>query len=270
MDSTWISISNECSFIKDLLDKGVTEIRKANYSTKGLYFQAFTNLSLGFERVGKICLIIDYAFENRGNFPSHEYLKKDIGHDLKKLYTKSQEIITNRNFSFEYFHKLDSIIHQNVIEILNNFSKGDRYHNIDSILNNSSKTNPINHWRKRVDDIIWNEKISKSKKDKILTNSEIINYLVGDLTYVNFTGDDDVKIDTVQKGSFETGYFNAVSPIRQLVILQIIRYWHELLSELNYLNLEKYHLSIPYLSEFLKDYYNSDKYLKSRKKWDIN
>ncbi len=249
MDSTWISISTECSFIEDLLDTGVTEIRKANYSRRGLYFQAFTNLSLGFERVGKICLIINYAFENGGSFPDQQYVKNYIGHDLKKLYSKSQEIIKNRKLTLDFLQNLDSPIQQSILEILNNFSKGDRYHNIDSILNKSRKSNPIYIWRNEVDNQLWNEKISDSKKNKIISNAGLINKLVGAITHVRFAGDDDKEIDTVQKGSFETGFFNAVSPFRQFTILQIIRYWYELLSELNSLNINVYRLNLPHLSE---------------------
>jgi hypothetical protein len=50
------ALLKEARFTKEMLGSGATQIRKANYATKGVYFQAFTNLSTGLERIGKLCL----------------------------------------------------------------------------------------------------------------------------------------------------------------------------------------------------------------------
>lgn len=55
----FIALQNEALFTKELLGIGVTQLYKANYAKKGIYYQAFTCLSTGLERIGKLCLILD-------------------------------------------------------------------------------------------------------------------------------------------------------------------------------------------------------------------
>jgi len=56
----------EAQFTKEILSIGVTQIRKANYATQGIYFQSFTCLSVGIERACKLILILDYYVNNNG------------------------------------------------------------------------------------------------------------------------------------------------------------------------------------------------------------
>jgi hypothetical protein len=46
------ALLREAEFTKQMLASGATQIRAANYATKGIYFQAFTSLSTGIERIG--------------------------------------------------------------------------------------------------------------------------------------------------------------------------------------------------------------------------
>jgi hypothetical protein len=52
------AFNREAHFTRDVLAVGATEIRKANYASKGSYFLAFTALATGFERIGKLCLLV--------------------------------------------------------------------------------------------------------------------------------------------------------------------------------------------------------------------
>ena len=58
-NNTFNALLKEAQFTKEILGAGATQIRNANYARKGLYFQAFTSLSTGFERIGKLCLMLD-------------------------------------------------------------------------------------------------------------------------------------------------------------------------------------------------------------------
>lgn len=63
--------------------------------------------------------------------------------------------------------------------------------------------------------------------------------------------------------------WEAVAPYRQLAVLQVIRYWTELLGELGY---EAQRLpggeNIPFFGEVFGMFYNEDSYLRKRKTWD--
>jgi hypothetical protein len=57
---------NESTFTAQMLGSGVNLIGSANYGRKGDYFQAFTNLATGLERIGKLCVLIDFAIDHQG------------------------------------------------------------------------------------------------------------------------------------------------------------------------------------------------------------
>jgi hypothetical protein len=85
-NKTFQALANEAEFTKEILGSGATQIRRANYASKGIYFQSFTSLPTGFERIGKPCLMLDYYIKNNGNFPNLQYMKKVIvAHSLLHL-----------------------------------------------------------------------------------------------------------------------------------------------------------------------------------------
>ncbi len=79
------ALSNECAFAYEILASGITQIRKANYSKKGIYYQSFISLSVGLERLSKLCILFDYYISNNGEFPTDKFLR-NLGHDINKLY----------------------------------------------------------------------------------------------------------------------------------------------------------------------------------------
>src|SRR5258706_11400069 len=98
---TFKALLKEAQFTKEMLGSGATQIRKANYATKGVYFQAFTNLSTGLERIGKLCLMLDYYIETNGRFPDSKYFRK-IGHNLSLIYKESSGVIGRRGVSMRF------------------------------------------------------------------------------------------------------------------------------------------------------------------------
>ena len=84
--------------------------------------------------------------------------------------------------------------------------------------------------------------------------------------FISETGE---EITEFEDASYRTGMFEAVAPFRQLFILQIIRYWVELLWELSSIAQRKGQQDIPYMGEVFGGFYNSDSYFKTRKTWNI-
>lgn len=251
-----------------MLGAGATQIRKGNYAKKGSYFQAFTSLSTGLERIGKLCLMLDYYIDNRGDFPDFKYLKQNIGHDLELIYAKSQEIIDSRNYSLNNLNSLDSSAHKNILKLLSSFAKGDRYSNINILVNSKQQSDPLADWFEKVDLALFNEKVSQYKKSKIGHNAVIAHKLLEDVASVQHRSETGTEINSVFDGSYRTGVFEAVAPYRQLFVLQIIRYWVELICELEVEAMSLGSEDIPFLSEIFAHFYNSDSYFKTRKTWD--
>jgi len=264
------SLVEEGQFTREILGSGITQLGKANYAKKGIYFQSFTSLSTGLERIGKMCLIIDYYIENNGAFPGDKFVKNEIGHDLVKLYNKSEEIASTYNTNFEFLNNLRDPLHQTILTILSKFAKGDRYSNIDFIVGSPHKSDPIFEWNQKVDKVLFETRVSEKKKKKIRTNAKIIGELMNPFTLVRHSSESRKEINEVENASFLTGMNESITKYRQLYVLQIIRYWVELLKELQYRAMELQRNEIPYFLEIFTIFYNHDSYFMTRKTFDKN
>jgi len=261
------ALLKEAEFTKEMLGSGATQIRAANYSSKGIYFQSFTSLSTGLERIGKLCLMLDHYLEHNGRFPDLNFMKNDIGHKLILLYEKSTFVVQRRSVSFEYLPNLSDPIHQSILKVLSDFAEGDRYSNINLLVGSNCQRDPIGSWFKEVDQVIFSSKISKKKKDTIKQKAALIASMMEPNSIILHTSEDDLEITDIEEASFRTGMQEAVAPYRQLYILQIIRYWVELLAflELPAMGIGK--SEIPHFFELFGAYYNSDSVFKRRKTW---
>lgn len=265
MNDTFNALLNEAAFTKEILLSGVTQIRKANYAQKGFYFQSFTSLATGLERIGKLCLLLDYYIQNKGQFPDLNYLKNQIRHDLLLLYLKSKDTSQRFQLQFRYLNNLDDTLHQKILSILSNFAKGDRYSNIDFLVTQTRSSDPIAEWHIKVDKVLFAEKISARKKELILRNAQIVDTVLRDIGTIMHTSESGNILNDYRSASFLTGMTNAIIPFRQLYIAQIIRYWVEILSELQLLAMQLGKQEIPFFSELFAPFYNGDALLKSTK-----
>jgi hypothetical protein len=164
-NQTFQALLEEAQFTNEILGTGATQIRKANSSKKGVYFQSFTSLSTGIERIGKLCLILDFYIKNGGEFRELD-LRKNVGHDLLKLYTESLEIVDKRSIQFEFLNDLETEIHQNILKVLPSFSKGDRYSNINYVVKEKKRSDPILSWHDKVDSLLYEKCLSEKRKRK--------------------------------------------------------------------------------------------------------
>lgn len=268
LQKTFLALLSEAGFTKEMLGTGATQIRKANYSSQGIYAQAFSNLSIGIERVGKLCLLLDYYIDNDGRFPDFNYLKNSIGHKLELLHNRSAEIAAQKQIKFKFLSQLNHPVHLSILRVLHLYAEGDRYSNINILVSARQQNDPIASWFNNVDNYIFENIISKKTKEKIIRNAKTCKAMMpnSSVFFISETGE---EISDYEDASCRTGMFEVVAPYRQLFILQIIRYWVELLSELSSIAQRQGRQDIPYLSEVFGGFYNSDTYFKTRRTWNI-
>lgn len=259
------ALCKEAQFTGEMLCSGYTEIRKANYAKRGVYFQAFTSLSTGFERIGKLCYLLIYSIEHGGSFPTDKDLKNVFRHDIIKLYKLILEFKNKNNIEYDFLQDLDKPIYQSILNVLSRFAKGDRYANIDLLINNRSYDDPISVWYKDVDLVIFQEKISENKKEKIKRDASLVHYLTSDFVMIRHTGEDGKEINTAFEGSFRTGVNDAVAPYRQLYVFHIIRFFVESLLAIESICRNKQFFEIPYFMDFFRVFNIDDSYMKGRK-----
>lgn len=268
LNFTFTALLKEAQFTKEILGTGATQIRAANYASKGIYFQAFTSLSTGLERIGKLCLMVDHYIETSGSFPNFNYLKNEIGHKLTLLYERSQAVVTRRSISLKFLQTLSDPVHLAIVQVLNDFAEGDRYSNINLLVGSRRTADPVARWFNEVDLPLYSIRVSERKKQTIARNATAVARFMGSHSSVLHTLETGTEITDLEEASHQTGIFEAVAPYRQLYVLQIVRYWVELLSELEHRAHGLGSEDIPFFGELFGAFYNADTYIRRRKTWE--
>ncbi|MFT5249539.1 MAG: hypothetical protein ACI93P_001265 [bacterium] len=261
------SLLNEAQFTGEILASGVTNIGKVNYAKRGKYFESFISLTTGLERMGKLCVLLDFYIHNNGKFPQDRRMRK-IGHSLVELQALSQDLIDRNDIRFEFFSKIDNPIQIKMLEILSQFAKGDRYANINFLTADGEDSNPIKDWYEQVEIPLYSSRISKKKQFQILQNAEIAQLTLGGISRVVHLSESGEDIMDINIASFKTGMSEATAKYRRLYIAQIIRFWLEILRELQYKAMSFKNQDIPWLNECFTIFYNSNSFLLSRKRFD--
>ena len=268
INETFKALAKEAEFTKEMLGSGATQIRNADYASKGVYFQAFASLSTGLERIGKLCLMLDHYIDHNRQFPDSSYMKNEICHNIAVIYNKSTYIIAKYSISMAFLQHLNGPIHQAILSVLSEFAVGDRYCNINLLVGGGRQNDPIASWFKKVDEPLYEACVTQRKKDTIKKNAVAIASILNQHAMVLHTSETGEEITDVEDASEMTGINEAVAPYRQLYVVQVIRYWTELLSSLQYKALETGSQEIPFFSEIFAPFYNDDSYIRARKTWD--
>lgn len=260
------AIANEAEFTKELLGTGATQIRNANYGSKGVYFLSFTSLATGLERIGKLCILLDHFVESRGSFPSEAQVKQ-LSHNLTRIYERTKSIVSRRGLSLRHQKDLEQPVFQAMIAVLTAFAVGDRYANI-KVIAGETPSDPMARWFREVDMLILEKEVHRRRKERILADAAQAHAAFGDGALVWMPMETGEVVTSILAASQLTGIQLAVAPRRQLNVLRMIRYWVEVLTELGDLAMAVDGAGdIPFLAEIFGGFRNDDRYLKGRKTW---
>lgn len=268
LNKNFITLLNEAQFTHEILTSGITQLGKVNYAKKGAYFSSFISISTGLERIGKLCVILDFYIKNEGKFPEENILKDKIGHDLEMLYENSKNIVTENGIELQFLKDLDSQINKNIISILSKFAKGDRYSNINFIVKSKYQSDPIYDWYTKVEEFIFENRVSNKKKESIITNAKYIGDSFRESASAYYFGETSNEIRSIEESNFRTGMAESNTKFRQLYVAQIVRYWVEILRALQYKAMSFRKNDIPFFGEIFALFYNKDSYLITRRNYE--
>lgn len=267
-NQTFKALLHEGQFAKELLAIGVTQLYKANYATEGIYYQVFSCLSVGIERLAKLCLILDFYVTTNGILPKENYIRKN-GHKIMTLFQSCRSISQHQQISFKFCYKLDDEIYQSILQVLTDFAQSSgRYSNINILLGTNTDIDCMRQWYETVDLKLYENCVSLKKKQLIEKKAEIIGSMLKQFSVVNYITEDSTEIIDQVEASKRTGIWEAVASYRQLYVLQIIRFLTEILIDISYKGMEISCDDIPHMSEIFGLFYNEDSYFRSRKTWD--
>src|SRR5205807_2265471 len=106
---------------------------------------------------------------------------------------------------------------------------GDRYSNLDLLIGGRRQNDPIASWFKRVDQPLYLTRVGSRRKDTIQKNAAAVASMLDKHVMVLHTSEKGNEVTDIEEASQLTGMYEAVAPYRQLYVLQVVRYWVELL-----------------------------------------
>lgn len=266
-------LNREAGIAAELIASGVTLLGRANYAHNGLYGQAFFNLSIGFERAGKLIYIADHAIEHGGVFPTNEELKQHIGHDLDRLFKYADAVAARRRSGKKHSMRPATHIHDGIVRTLTEFAKKTRYYNLD-VVTQGSKTSatsdPMKVWEERVIRPVIEEHCSAKKRAQIEANARDMEALLSDRALVHYTDEAGNTLNTVFAATHRTGETDVARKWVPLYVLQLTRWMAYLLYDLSHVGAyEKSIDALRGLDEHFAIFRNEDHLLKGRRTWSI-
>lgn len=142
-----IALHDELRLAQNLILTGFGELQELKIDNEE-HFISHQLLSSGFERAMKCYLVLDYKSEFK-EFPTSKYLK-ECGHDLIDLKNKVFEKIASiKDYGLvcnDYlFAEKDSDLNE-ALEILTDFGKQARYHNLNVVTGQEKPISPNEKW----------------------------------------------------------------------------------------------------------------------------
>ena len=263
------AMSREAALAAEHIAIGVSALSEANYGQKAHYYQAFFDISIGFERTCKLALILDYAITSGGNLPSQNIIR-NYGHKLDDLIKKVDAISARYNLSISNAHISKDQITRNIIKVLTDFADNNtRYYNLDFLTSSTKSTNDsISSWYNKVTKPI----LAIYYKKRYKSNAEKTAWLIGKadaIALVRYSSESSNPITSLYDGSLhlaETDFANAYA---RMYIMRVARFLSYVISELSKNAGSTLTNPVPDFSEFFAIFNNEDKYFRYRKKWSI-
>lgn len=269
IDPRFHALANEMALANQVIGTGLTAIRKADLSNKGLYAEAFLNLSIGIERMGKLIFVLDYCYRHKGKFPSDKDLRA-LGHDISSLFRHAQKVREAYPTDKELRSWDGCKISAAIIKHLSEFAKTTRYYNLDYLTQGKSAQvgDPLASWLTHVIKPILKKHYSEKARKRDEQQSSLMNSLFSHAIMVRFTSEDGQSIDNYQDLSLQSYSTRHGNKWAQLYLLRIVRFLALILIDLGY---QAYSLGfdfVPHTADFFGKYNNEDRYFKTRKTWN--
>ncbi len=266
----WRALQHESQLAAVQVATGVTALGQANYAQTGLYSIAFSGLSIGLERLGKLIIVADLAIRNNGSFPTNSNLKQ-IGHQLQDILTKCETIGKTVDADREYSSRPTDLIHQGIEETLSDFAVKSRYYNLEFIGGAAEQqTDPIALWWYKVAKPIIERHYSSRQRMADVNKGLVTSQLIGNNMIVHHHGEDDVEINDIGDFFARPGAIAVVQKYGRLYTLQIVRWLASMLSELSHCGAYQKRIEpLIGLDEPFAIFGNEDQYLRDRKTWSI-
>ena len=177
----WFLLEQEGLLAQACLCSGLTALRRANLGDKkGLFFSAFFELSIGFERVLKLVLILDHMARNQ-MVPPNSKTVEDYGHKLRSLFDSAKDVCATQGITALDAFQPDSLS-MVILGFLDDFAHpGGRYSNINKLTGqrHQAMADPLVHWGEIARQIMQSQATPKERQRAEL-NGQMARFAFGD------------------------------------------------------------------------------------------
>jgi hypothetical protein len=250
-----VLLMKETGLAASCIEQGLTSLRKANFSQKWLYYQAFFLLSIGIERLMKLIIIVK-TLVDYDSFPNNNELKKH-GHNIEELF---KTICQNKQQKSCFMNENE--LYVLFVGFISNYASSNRYYNLDALSGHKQPNDPLHEWSK-----IQKLLIENYCKPKEFTPFEylIIHSLDKKATY-KYTDEGDRSISSAEAYFEASKYNEKVQGYSVLIFYKIIDYLVSIL--IYYANKKR---MLPYFGEFFPLFQNegiTELKIRKRKNWN--
>lgn len=178
---TWFLLEQEGMLAQACLCNGLTALRRANLGDKkGLFYSAFFELSIGFERTLKLVLILDHMARNQ-LIPPDSKTVEDYGHKLRILFDSTKAICAARGVTALDAFQADSLP-ITILGFLDDFAHpGGRYSNINKLTGHKHQAmaDPIVKWGE-IASLIVCKHATPGQRKRAALNGQLASAAFGD------------------------------------------------------------------------------------------
>jgi hypothetical protein len=261
---SFLLLQQEGYLISSSLSTGLTELRAAHVHNKGAFYTSLLNLSVGFERLLKAIVIIDHMLDNGLGVPTKKQLQAR-GHNIVELYGECEVLGQKYQSRIPKRAQLDAI-DQELLQLLSDFARVTRYHNLDALSSAQSGTDPLAKWGQIVLDILGHD-VPQKQKDKILSEADVVAQAIGGMTITLMHGLDQSPLSTTEALSLPGLHKQAV----RFAVLRLIQILSPIRDLLSVVSRKAYGLgpvpAFPQMHEFLQWLWDDRQYVLRKKKW---
>jgi hypothetical protein len=178
---TWFLLEQEGLLARACLCNGLTALRNANLGDKkGLFYSAFFELSIGFERTMKLILILDHM-ANNNLIPPDSNTIKSYGHKLILLFDSTKTICVTHGLNSLHDFQADSLPLK-ILTFLDHFAQTDgRYANINKLTGHRhhAMADPLVQWGK-IANLIFQKHATNKQRQRAMLNGQAASAAFGD------------------------------------------------------------------------------------------
>ncbi|MGU3192144.1 hypothetical protein ACVYF0_16900 [Vibrio cholerae] len=261
-------LSQEGHLTKSSLLSGLDAIRRANIDDygRGFFYSGLFELSIGFERLMKIVIVLQHKLDNKNTNPTNKQLR-NYGHNIIELYKACCEVASKHEVQTEITDK-----QQKILNVLSTFGTGSRYYNLDQITDSSKHDDPLKMWSHVLSYHIWG--LKPNVRQKLETDA---------FAYVDRTGQADayypgrnINGEPMLMSEYHYLYHATEKANYQVIwsIISMLEPFYDLLNELCH----KLHQladslgnkqTVPYMYEFFPFFLTPRSIVIRKKRWSV-